>query len=294
MAAEDGYARHLRLERGLSTHTVRAYLHDLRTLLDHADRMGAAGPAELDIGILRSWLAQSRARGRSPATLARQAAAARSFTAFATRRGLLRSDPGLLLATPPGGARLPAVLTRAQAAALFATDAEPSDVGRRDRAMVELLYATGVRVGELCSLDVDDLDLSRRVLRVLGKGGKERTVPFGVPAGRAVGGYLAAVRPALASPISGPAVFLGVRGARIDPRAVRRAVHRALTALPALPDMGPHGLRHSAATHLLEGGADLRSVQEALGHATLATTQIYTHVSADRLRDSYERAHPRA
>lgn len=289
----EAYGRHLRLERSLSEHTVRAYLHDVGSLLEHAGRMGVR-TADLDVTVLRSWLASSRTRGRSVATLARQAAAARSFTAFATRRGLLRADPGVLLATPPGSGRLPVVLSRDQAASLFAGDADPSAIGIRNRAMLELLYATGVRVGELCGSDFDDFDGTRRVLRVLGKGGKERTVPFGVPAQRAVEHWQRTGRPQLAGQVSGPALFLGARGGRVDPRTVRRVVHRWIAAVPGLPDMGPHGLRHSAATHLLEGGADLRNVQEALGHATLATTQIYTHVSADRLRVIYERAHPRA
>jgi integrase/recombinase XerC len=172
----------------------------------------------------------------------------------------------------------------------------PADepLGRRDRAILETLYATGVRVGELCGLDVDDIDAERRVLRVLGKGAKERSVPYGVPAAAALDAWLRHGRPALARPGAGPALFLGLRGRRIDPRMVRRLVHGYLHEVDGGPDLGPHGLRHSAATHLLEEGADLRSVQELLGHATLATTQIYTHVSADRLKATYEQAHPRA
>jgi integrase/recombinase XerC len=164
----------------------------------------------------------------------------------------------------------------------------------RDRAVLELLYATGIRVSELCGLDVDDVDGDRRVVRVLGKGRKERAVPYGVPAGRALDEWLSRGRPRWVRPSSGPALVLGARGGRIDPRTVRSVVHGRLGEVPGAPDLGPHGLRHSTATHLLEGGADLRSVQELLGHATLATTQIYTHVSIERLRKSYERAHPRA
>jgi integrase/recombinase XerC len=160
--------------------------------------------------------------------------------------------------------------------------------------MLELLYATGIRVGELVGLDVDDLDHDRQVLRVLGKGRKERTTPFGHPAARAVDRWLALGRPALQVPGSGAALFLGARGGRIDQRAVRELVHRRLRDVPGAPDLGPHGLRHTAATHLLEGGADLRSVQELLGHASLATTQLYTHVTTDRLRQAYRQAHPRA
>jgi integrase/recombinase XerC len=169
-----------------------------------------------------------------------------------------------------------------------------SPVGLRDVAMLELLYATGIRVGELVGLDVDDIDRERNVIRVFGKGRKERTVPFGRPAARALDFWLKHGRPLLAVPGSGPAVFLGARGKRIDQRAVRTMVHRRIADVPGAPDIGPHGLRHTAATHLLEGGADLRSVQELLGHASLATTQLYTHVTTDRLRRAYQQAHPRA
>ena len=168
----------------------------------------------------------------------------------------------------------------------------PQDL--RDRLVLELLYATGVRVGELCGLDVDDVDDGRRVLRVLGKGARERTVPFGQPAAQALTAWLGQGRPQWATARSGPALLLGRRGGRLDPRAARSLVHRRLADVPGAPDLGPHGLRHSAATHLLEGGADLRSVQELLGHASLATTQLYTHVSVERLRSSYAQAHPRA
>jgi integrase/recombinase XerC len=159
--------------------------------------------------------------------------------------------------------------------------------------MVELLYASGLRVSELAGVDVDDVDFTVGVVRVLGKGGKERVVPFGLPAATALREW-AAYRPLLATERSGAALFLGRRGRRVDPRQVREAVHRLVAHVPGAPDLAPHGLRHSAATHLLEGGADLRTVQELLGHASLATTQIYTHVSAERLRKSYEQAHPRA
>jgi integrase/recombinase XerC len=166
--------------------------------------------------------------------------------------------------------------------------------GLRDVAILEMLYATGVRVGELTGLDVDDVDTERRIVRVLGKGRKERSVPYGVPAGRAVDEWLRLGRPRLAVSGSGAALFLGSRGRRIDQRAVRTLVHARLADVDGAPDLGPHGLRHTAATHLLEGGADLRAVQEILGHASLATTQLYTHVSTDRLRRAYSQAHPRA
>jgi integrase/recombinase XerC len=164
----------------------------------------------------------------------------------------------------------------------------------RDTAIMELLYATGIRVSELCGLDVDDIDDGRRTIRVLGKGGKERVVPVGVPAANAVDRWRSAGRLVLVTSESGPALFLGAQGRRLDPRTARRVVHARIAAVGSLPDTGPHGLRHTAATHLLEGGADLRSVQELLGHASLATTQIYTHVSVERLMSAYRQAHPRA
>ena len=164
----------------------------------------------------------------------------------------------------------------------------------RDTAIVELLYATGIRVSELCGLDLGDLDEERRTVRVLGKGNRERTVPAGIPAVKAVAAWTRSGRPALVTPGSGHALFLGARGRRLDPRTARRVVHACLAAVPGTPDSGPHGLRHAAATHLLEGGADLRSVQEILGHASLTSTQIYTHVSIERLQSAYRQAHPRA
>lgn len=297
-AGLDEFTRHLRSERGLSEHSIRAYRGDVTTLLDHARRMGRTELAELDLPVLRSWLAGQATRGLARSTLARRAAAARGFTAWALRQGLTATDPGALLATPRTGRTLPGVLRRDEADALLhvaglAAD-DDSPVGLRDLAVLEVLYASGIRVGELCRLDVDDVDGSRGVLRVLGKGAKERTVPVGRPALTAVDRWCQAGRPALATAASGPALFLGARGRRVDPRTVRRAVHELLGHVEGAPDIGPHGLRHSAATHLLEGGADLRSVQELLGHATLATTQIYTHVSVDRLKATYDKAHPRA
>ena len=292
------YERHLVSERDLTDHTVRAYLGDIASLLDHAARLGIDDPAGLDLRSLRSWLAKQQTTGRSRTTLARRATAARVFTAWLARTGRAPSDAGASLASPKARRTLPPVLRADEAAELIRAAAELADdgspVGLRDVAMLELLYATGIRVGELCGLDVDDLDRGRRVVRVLGKGRKERTVPYGGPADRALDAWLVRGRPQLASPGSGPALFLGARGGRIDQRAVRTLVHRRIADVPGAPDIGPHGLRHTAATHLLEGGADLRSVQELLGHASLATTQLYTHVSTDRLRRAYQQAHPRA
>jgi integrase/recombinase XerC len=293
-AALEAFARHLELELNRSAHTVRAYAGDVRTLLEHAARLGVTDPVELDLSVLRSWLARSRSGGAARTTLARRGSSARVFTAWACRRGLVPSDAGALLATPKGHRPLPDVLRADEAARLVdqVDGEEPEDL--RDRAVLELLYATGIRVGELCGLDVDDVDTERRVVRVLGKGARERSVPYGGPAAVALDAWLVHGRPRWATATSGPALLLGRRGGRLDPRAARTLVHRRLADVPGAPDLGPHGLRHSAATHLLEGGADLRSVQELLGHATLATTQIYTHVSVERLRTSYAQAHPRA
>lgn len=293
-AAADGFTRHLELERGRSPHTVRAYAGDVAMLLEHAARMGVDEPADLDLAVLRSWLARLRSTGAARTTLARRGSAARVFTAWAFRRGLMPTDPGALLATPKGHRPLPDVLQPDEAGRLVDGIRGSSPEDLRDRVALELLYATGIRVGELCGLDVDDVDRSRHVVRVLGKGNKERSVPYGTPAETALEAWLTRGRPAWVGIGSGPALLLGARGGRIDPRTVRTVVHRRLADVPGAPDLGPHGLRHSAATHLLEGGADLRSVQELLGHATLATTQIYTHVSVERLRTSYDRAHPRA
>ena len=288
------FVRHLELEADRSPHTVRAYRGDVAALLAHAAGAGAARLEDLDLAVLRSWLARSVATGAARTTTTRRGSAARVFTAWAHRRALLATDPGALLATPKGHRPLPAVLRVDEAALLL--DQVDGDAAEdlRDRVVLELLYATGIRVGELCGLDVDDVDDARRVVRVLGKGRKERAVPYGGPAALAVDAWLARGRPRWVTAASGPALLLGRRGGRVDPRAVRTLVHRRLGDVPGAPDLGPHGLRHSAATHLLEGGADLRSVQELLGHASLATTQLYTHVSVERLRASHAQAHPRA
>ena len=313
-AALDEFGRHLAAERGLSRHTVRAYLGDVRSLLEHAARDGLTAPDGLEIAVLRRWLAGQHGSGHARATLARRAAAARAFTAWACAGGWLGRDPGPLLGTARIRRRLPQVPRQDQMAAVLSAAGSrggaagqgggrggraggrglEAELALRDAAIMELLYATGIRVSELCGLDVDDLDEGRNTARVLGKGGRERTVPVGLPAVRAVAAWRRAGRPALAVPGSGRALFLGARGGRLDPRTARRVVHAWLAAVTGVPDSGPHGLRHAAATHLLEGGADLRSVQEILGHASLGSTQIYTHVSVERLATAYRQAHPRA
>ena len=293
-AAAEAFTRYLTLERNRSPHTVRAYASDVLLMLDHAARRGASTPDDVDLQVLRSWLARLRSTGAARTTMARRGSSARVFTAWAHRRGLMATDPGALLATPKGQRPLPDVLLPEQAARLL--DQIPSDktADLRDRAALEMLYATGIRVAELCGLDLNDVDRARRVVRVMGKGGKERTTPYGQPAEQALDEWVRRGRPRWATATSSSALLLGQRGRRVDPRTIRTVVHRRIAAVAGAPDLGPHGLRHSAATHLVEGGADLRSVQELLGHATLATTQIYTHVSVERLRTSYERAHPRA
>jgi integrase/recombinase XerC len=292
------YERHLVSERDLTSHTVRAYVGDITGLLRQAALLGHVDLSTLDLRTLRSWLATQQSLGRARTTLARRATAVRVFTSWAHRAGLVDADPGALLGSPTGHRSLPAALRVGEARALLEAAAAHADdgtaLGLRDAAVLEVLYATGIRVGELCGLDVEDVDTERRVVRVLGKGRKERAVPYGVPAARALDRWVAVGRPTLLGPTAAGALFLGARGARIDQRAVRTVVHARLAEVPGAPDLGPHGLRHTAATHLLEGGADLRTVQELLGHASLATTQIYTHISTDRLRKAYRQAHPRA
>lgn len=292
------FEQHLSVEKGRSQHTVRAYLGDLRSLHSYLAEAGVHTLDEVRLADLRGWLGSQGQAGASRSTVSRRAAAAKTFFRWARRQGHLSVDPALRLVAPGRDAHLPGVLRQSQAsqlmglAAVAADDEDPVRI--RNRAMVELLYASGMRVGELTGLDVDDVDLARGTAKVLGKGDKERIVPFGAPAAEALRQWLGGARPALATAESGPALFLGRRGRRVDQRQVRSALQELLAHLPDTPHMGPHGLRHSAATHLLEGGADLRTVQEVLGHASLATTQIYTHVSVERLRTAYQQAHPRA
>jgi integrase/recombinase XerC len=298
-AVLEEFDEYLALQRGRSEHTRRAYLGDLRSLFAFvAERTPDASLERLTLPVLRSWLSAQAVAGAARTTLARRTSAVKTFTAWASRLGLLDVDPAARLQVPKAQRTLPAVLRQDQA--LDAMNAANSGAQQgdplalRDRLIVEMLYATGIRVSELCGLDVDDVDTGRRLLRVLGKGNKQRTVPFGEPAQRALASWLTDGRPELATAASGPALVLGARGGRIDPRQARTVVHQTMAAVDGAPDIGPHGLRHSAATHLLEGGADLRVVQELLGHSTLATTQLYTHVTVARLRAVHDQAHPRA
>ncbi len=297
--ALERFVRHLTLELGRSPHTVRAYQGDVKAMLGHArSESGVRRVDELSLALLRSWLGSQAAIGVSRTTLARRTSAVRTFTAWALRTGLAATDVGARLQAPRAHRVLPTVLRPEQAAHVLAAAAagaaQHDPVALRDHLVLELLYATGVRVGELCLVDVDDVDDGRRLLRVHGKGGKERSVPFGVPAERALRAWRQHGRAHLAVATSGSALLLGTRGGRLDQRAVRRVVHQSVTAVPGVPDLAPHGMRHSAATHLVEGGADLRVVQELLGHATLSSTQLYTHVTVERLRTVHDRAHPRA
>lgn len=299
MSVLQGYEEHLRLQRNLSEHTIRAYLGDLTALFEHCATIGITELDNLTLASVRSWLASQQSKGGARTTIARRAVAVRTFTAWAVKNQLMKVDIGERLATPKSQRTLPTVLSVAETEEVFdslesAASDEMDPHAIRNIAIVELLYSTGIRVSELCGLDLEDVDRARNTIRVFGKGRKERTVPLGAPALKAIDRWISESRSNYLSSTSGFALFLGARGKRIDPRTVREVVYTALQALPNSPKVGPHGLRHSAATHLLERGADLRTVQEILGHASLATTQIYTHVSEERLRSAYTQAHPRA
>ncbi len=279
-----------------SEHTVRAYRGDVLALVTAIAQWEVTTISDLSLADLRSWLADEFEK-HSASTVARRAAAARTFTAWCVTQGHLSSDVGQLLATPKVRKTLPEYLKVDEAnklmeiVAVAADDNDPVRV--RNMAILELLYATGIRVSELVGADMTSIDMSTRTIRVRGKGNKERTVPYGIPCADALNRWLS-LRDQLVTEQSGAAFFLGARGHRIDARTVREVVYEMISHVPGAPRMGPHGLRHSAATHLVEGGADLRSVQELLGHASLGTTQVYTHVSAARLRSAYQQAHPRA
>lgn len=299
-AAIDDFADYALLVKGRSPATVKGYRSDLRTLVPFAGTF-----ADFTLPTLRAWLADALRAGLARSTMARRTAAVRAFSTWAYERGHLDSDVAARLATPQVNRHLPDVVTPARAEQLVEAEINAdaaSPEAARDRAMLELLYATGMRVAELTGLDTGDIDASRRLARVTGKGNKQRVVPFGANAAAAIDAWLArrgellnngAGSSAAASADATKALFLGSRGGRIDQRQVRRVVERAAQRTGD-SDLSPHALRHSAATHMLEGGADLRVVQELLGHSSLQTTQIYTHVSAQRLKSVYDRAHPRA
>jgi len=295
----NAFELYLKNNRNLSVHTIRAYIGDLESLVTHLENIGVTDISQLELVHLRSWLANQQVKGGARTTLSRRAVSVRLFTKWAVKNKYLAKDVAATLATPKGHRTLPEVLDIADAKTAMdslATRAaeEETPISLRDVAMVELLYATGARVAELCGLDVSDIDYDRQTIRVLGKGNKERSIPLGNPAMKALNIWLKEGRDSIKNSLSGNAVFLGARGKRIDQRTVRTVVYNALQAIEGIERMGPHALRHSAATHLLEGGADLRTVQEILGHASLATTQIYTHVSTERLQEAFKQAHPRA
>lgn len=319
VAAVESFLDHARYARGLSEQTVRAYANDLDQLVRFATERERTDVHDLRLDLLRDWLWEADQRGLARSTIARRSSSVRAFTRWASETGVLDTDPGVRLRAPKGAAHLPRVVSSDQVRTVLdqlagmATTGDPSAL--RDLAVVELLYAAAIRVSELVGIDVEDVDRARLTVRVLGKGGKERVVPFGVPAQDALDAWLEHGRPVLAARSAeqgarphgdrverpdgtahpdGTALFLGDRGARLGVRSVYRIVARALEGLPGAGPSGPHTFRHTAATHLLDGGADLRAVQELLGHASLGTTQIYTHVSSARLREVYRTAHPRA
>ena len=291
IAIVDRFNSYLNQERSLSDNTIRAYIGDLESLISHLMAMGLQDISALNISHLRSWLANQQSKGASRTTLSRRATSIKLFTKWATNENLIPTDVGANLATPKAHRILPEILdVKSADLAMQSLETLAEESGEltaiRNLAMVEMLYASGARVSELCGLNLNDIDYDRQTIRVIGKGNKERVIPIGRPAVAALEKWLA-VRSELANDKIGDAIFLGARGKRIDQRQVREVVYKTI-------ELGPHALRHSAATHLLEGGADLRTVQEILGHASLSTTQIYTHVSAERLHSAFKQAHPRA
>ncbi|MFV0435626.1 MAG: tyrosine recombinase [Leucobacter sp.] len=318
-AAIEAFLTAIRLEYGYSEHTRRAYSRDLADFAEYAEQADASTLASCDIELMRGWLWERQQRGLSPATLARNVATLKSFGAWLERTRLAQGNPSARLRTPKAPRELPRVLANEQVGKILERAARRAETGDpeplRDHAVLELLYATGLRVSELCTLSLAGFDRRERTVLLLGKGGKERVVPMGAPAAHALERYLEAGRPRLAARSrsrSGEVAegeeeeaaatalrnrdpfFLGNRGGRLGTNAVYRLVARELEQEPGGGPRGPHTLRHTAATHLLNGGADLRVVQEMLGHSSLASTQIYTHVSAERLAESYRQAHPRA
>ena len=321
------FLQFLSLNRNASAHTVRAYESDLSQLLAHVAanagiKRGQLTPAHLDRDAIRSFLAELHKRGTARASAARKLAATRTFLRYLRREGLIDDDPGAMIATPKRDIRMPAHLSEQEMVALIGAASEATPLGRRDRAILELFYASGLRLSELVGLDLDDVNLSGRMSRVLGKGGKQRLVPFNTSAAKAIRAYLndreaivrgqesrdrqdgrdggdgkggrsSPSRLSSHSRLRNP-LFVNYRGGRLTVRSVDRLVRRYVAATSARMGISPHALRHSFATHLLQRGADLRAIQELLGHAQLSTTQRYTHVNAAQLLEVYRKAHPRA
>ena len=295
----EAYRSHLITERNLSENSIRAYLADLESLLLHVNQLGVTEFSQLEVNHIRSWLANLQVKGAARSSITRRVVSVRAFTYWGAQNGWLEKDIGKDLIAPKAERTLPKVLdVQSAATALESLSVraaeEESPISLRDLAIVETLYGSGIRVSELVGLDISDVDRSRNTLRVIGKGNKERVVPIGLPALKAIDLWLNKGRADFLSEDSGDALFLGSRGGRIDQRVAREVVYDAMQSLGGNKKLGPHALRHSAATHLLEGGADLRTVQEILGHSSLATTQIYTHVTQERIKQAYEQAHPRA
>ena len=305
------FVEHLRLNRNASAHTVRAYESDVSQFFtclaaEKARPVSTLSAADFDTMAVRGFLAELYRRGNSRASAGRKLAAVRAFGRFLRREGVLQQDPGALVGTPRGEQKIPAHLDIDEMAKLLESPDVSTPLGRRDRAILELFYASGIRLSELVGLDLDDVNLSARMVRVLGKGGKERIVPFNKSATAALKAYLsdrecwfggapagAAGRSGRQSRLRHP-LFLNYRGGRLTTRSVDRLVRRYVTLCSTRYGISPHALRHSFATHLLERGADLRTIQELLGHARLSTTQRYTHLNTAQLLDSYKKAHPRA
>ena len=293
------YSNHLRHDRNLSENSIRAYLADLESMLNHINQLGITEFAQLELNHLRSWLANLQSRGAARASITRRVVSIRAFTYWGAKHGWLPRDIGRDLVAPKPERILPEILDITSASQVVEAlhqraIEEPTPGNIRDLAIVEVLYASGIRVSELTGLELSSIDYERSTLRVIGKGNKERVVPIGGPAMRANDRWIKEARPKFLSNQSESALFIGARGKRIDQRVVRDIVYEATESLGDRERLGPHALRHSAATHLLEGGADLRTVQEILGHSSLATTQIYTHVTEERLKQAYQQAHPRA
>lgn len=297
----DAWGVYLRANLAVSEHTLRAYVSDLRSFTTYCqvDELSTENiRSVVTLRAIRAWLASLVQQGKSRSTISRRTASIRSFTAWAYRRGYLDSDPGLLVTSARGDQKLPQVQTPSDTAELLSYAAtrareENSPAAIRDWAILETIYATGIRVSEVCSLDTTSIDQQGMTLRVIGKGNKERVVPFTRACLSALQAWLSHGRQSLAIPEAGRALFVGDKGRRIDPRVIRSMIHR-MCAQAGVRDLAPHALRHTAATHILAGGADLRAVQEILGHSSLQTTQRYTHVDAQRLSAIYKQAHPRA